>query len=232
MGNRPSIYLRSAALCLLFLGKAVWIASEELQPETSEAYSDYVIGQQYAYGQGLPQDYLKSRHFLQLAAEKGYAPAQYNLAVYCQSGVGGPKDKKQAARWFRAAAIQGFADAQVNLAAMYYLGQGAAKNYNEALKWYRAAANQGNAFGMYNVGEFYFSGLCVKRDLPESYKWYFLSSLVSAPRGSSARVIKRAAVSRMKYLEKVMSQDQMARARILVRRAERDSSRRRAVVER
>jgi len=53
--------------------------------------------------------------FCRMAAEQGYAVAQYNLGVMYANGEGVPKDVQKAAKWHRKAAEQGHADAQTHM---------------------------------------------------------------------------------------------------------------------
>src|SRR5258705_511592 len=61
-------------------------------------------------------------------AEKGDAPAQYNLAILFDNGRGVTKDEGEAVKWYRKAADQGFARAQASLGLGYYLGDGVIKD--------------------------------------------------------------------------------------------------------
>ena len=49
---------------------------------------------------------------LRLAAEQGYARAQFNLGVMYATGEGVPKDDAKAVKWYRLVAEQGYARAQ------------------------------------------------------------------------------------------------------------------------
>ena len=82
-----------------------------------------------------------------VAAEAGYADAQYSLGYMYSTGEGVPQDYAEAAVWYRRAAEQGDTSAQVNLGYMYDMGQGVAQDYAEAAVWYRRAAEQGDAAG-------------------------------------------------------------------------------------
>ena len=58
------------------------------------------------------------------AAEKGFAPAQFNLALCYELGRGVPGDERQAFRHYLMAAEQGFPAAQFNVGNMYATGRG------------------------------------------------------------------------------------------------------------
>ena len=78
------------------------------------------------------------------SAEKGDAPAQFNLAlIYWESNVV-PQDDQLAVKWFRRAAEQGYAGAQGALGYMYAEGKGVPKDYVLAYKWFNLATAQGD----------------------------------------------------------------------------------------
>jgi len=79
-----------------------------------------------------------------LAAEQGYASAQYNLALMYDNGRGVPQDYQEAVKWYRRAADQGVAEAQYNLATKYYRGQGVPQDYVLVHMWANLAASQGS----------------------------------------------------------------------------------------
>ena len=47
-----------------------------------------------------------------MAAEQGFATAQYNLGIMYANGEGVPQDDAEAVKWSRLAAEQGYASAQ------------------------------------------------------------------------------------------------------------------------
>jgi len=96
-------------------------------------------------GQGVPQDVAEAVKWYRLAADQGYAMAQYNLGVMYDNGQGVPQDDAEALKWYRLAADQGQADAQFNLGVMYYNGQGVPKDLIEAYAWSFIAAAGGDA---------------------------------------------------------------------------------------
>ena len=89
---------------------------------------------------------------LRLAAEQGYASAQYNLGLMYATGEGVPQDYQEALKWYRLAAEQEDAQAQYTLGFMYATGRGVLKDDAEALKWYRLAAEQGYASAQVTLG--------------------------------------------------------------------------------
>ena len=62
-------------------------------------------------GVGVIQDFKEALRLNISAAEAGYAPAQYNLAVAYANGVGTFRDPVKAHMWFNIAAASGYANA-------------------------------------------------------------------------------------------------------------------------
>ncbi|MEO2168121.1 MAG: tetratricopeptide repeat protein, partial [bacterium] len=77
-----------------------------------------------------------------LAADQGFALAQYNLGHMYHTGRGVPQDDAEAVKWYRVAAEQGFAPARYIHGLMYANGRGVPQDHAEALRWFRAAAEQ------------------------------------------------------------------------------------------
>jgi TPR repeat protein len=78
-------------------------------------------------------------------ADKGDAPARYNLAVRLLNGDNVNQDPSEAARLFTLAARQGYAPAQRQLAQMHLRGQAVAKSKVLAHSWLNLASKTGGA---------------------------------------------------------------------------------------
>ena len=98
----------------------------------------------YDQGQGVPQDYAEAVKWYRLAAEQGYAFAQFNLGVKYEKGQGVPQDYAEAVNWFRIAAEQGDADAQTYFGIMYEYGKGVLQDNVMAHMWYNIASANGH----------------------------------------------------------------------------------------
>jgi len=61
----------------------------------------------YSDGRGVPQNYAEAARLYHLAAEQGYALAQYNLGVMYGNGQGLPQNYQLAYMWFNLAAGKG-----------------------------------------------------------------------------------------------------------------------------
>ena len=71
----------------------------------------YSRGMSYYNGDGVLQDYKEAVKWYKLAAEQGYANAQYNLGKMYAKGQGVIQDYKEALKWYKLAAAKGYKDA-------------------------------------------------------------------------------------------------------------------------
>lgn len=69
----------------------------------------------YLEGIGVSLDYEKGTTWLTIAAEQGYAEAQYNIGNCYRTGKGFKKDKAKAREWLEKAANQGHEAAKKDL---------------------------------------------------------------------------------------------------------------------
>ena len=119
-----------------------------------------------------PNDVAKQMVETVLAAEQGFARAQYNLGICYHDGKGVPRDEVEAVKWYRKAAEQGFAAAQFNLGICHFNGEGVAKDSVQAVSWYRKAAEQGVAEAQSSLGFCYIYGEGVAKDDVQAVSWY------------------------------------------------------------
>ena len=138
--------------------------------------NQFRIGSRYDNGDGVPEDDAEAVRWYRLAAEQGFAAAQYNLGWVYANGDGVPEDDAEAVRWYRLAAEQGLAEAQYNLGLMYSNGEGVREDDAEAVRWLRLAAEQGDAIAQVSLGLMYEGGEGVPEDLVYAYMWYNLSA--------------------------------------------------------
>ena len=87
---------------------------------------------------------------LRVAAAKGDAGSQFDVATRYAQGRGVKRDFKLAAKWYGRAAAQGHAIAQYRLAALYEKGSGVGRDSSRAQTWYRRSAEKGNVKAMHN----------------------------------------------------------------------------------
>jgi uncharacterized protein len=125
---------------------------------SGDAPAQVQVGEKYAAGSGVAQDYKQAGDWYRKAAEQGNVAAEVHLADLYRDGQGLTRDKSQAADWYRKAAEQGDPGAQGTLAMLYVMGQGVPQSDVEAYYWFDlAAAVKGPNQGRYtenrqNVG--------------------------------------------------------------------------------
>jgi TPR repeat protein len=97
----------------------------------------------YINGRGVPRDYAEALRLSRLAADQGFAAAQYSLAFAYANGQGVPQDYAEAVKWSWLAADQGYALAQYYLGIAYGNGQGVPQDLIQSYKWFEVAAAHG-----------------------------------------------------------------------------------------
>jgi TPR repeat protein len=95
-------------------------------------------------GYSIQQNQEQAAYWYELAAKKGHAEAQYNLARLYATGDGPPRDQEQALRWIGAAASQGYAPAQARFGIYYATGRGIAQDHRLAYFWLTLAFLRGD----------------------------------------------------------------------------------------
>lgn len=92
------------------------------------------------------------------AAEQGYIPAYYNLAVHYNDGIGTDADPEKAFYWYKKAAESGDVEGKNYLGICYLLGSGTEKDFEKAFFWINQAANEGSANAKMRLGCAYAEG--------------------------------------------------------------------------
>lgn len=187
------LFLLSLAAILLF---AACESSEDTQTETSEVAAPSAAplselpssatvrrnnGPQETLGEELfrqsmlafeADDAKSAFELCRKSAEQGYAPAQFNLAIFYYNGDGTPKDLSKTVYWLDKAARQGDLRARIQLSECYSRGLGTARDDKMATYWMEQAAAQGDAMAQYRTGTAYYRGIGVTPSYEEAVKWY------------------------------------------------------------
>jgi len=137
-----------------------------------DAVSQRLVGDAYANGEGVPQDYSLAVTWYRKAADQGLSKAQEDLGIAYRDGKGIQQDDLQAAIWFRKSAEGGYSGAEVSLGTMYALGRGVQQDFTQALAWYRKAAEQDNAGAQYGLGLLYVNGNGVPQNYVKAVEWF------------------------------------------------------------
>ena len=133
---------------------------------------------QYQYAQVLlaDGDLDNAASYLRRAAQKGIAPAQYDLGKLYERGQGVDKDIVEARNLIQKAAEAGHTSAMYDYALFLAEGEGGAKNEAEAVDWFTQAAELGVVDAQYNLGVVNAEGIGVPKDLAKALFWFEIAA--------------------------------------------------------
>jgi len=131
------------------------------------------LGVLYEIGHDIARDGAQAAHWYRVAAEQGFAAAQFRLGVLYHRGDGLPQNFSLGTRWIERAAKQGYAEAKYELWRMHKYGKARVpRNLSTAVNWLRSAAKQGHADAQTILGMMYKDGEGVPRDYFEAATWF------------------------------------------------------------
>ena len=137
------------------------------------------LGNLYANGQGVAQDYAKAREWYEKAADKGDAGAMVSLGLLYANGQGVPQDYAKAREnyvkaheWYEKAAAQGRRErhGQPRCALRQRSGRGA--GLRQGARVVREGRRQGRRERHGNLGALYANGQGVAQDYAKAREWY------------------------------------------------------------
>jgi TPR repeat protein len=167
--------------------------AEQGQPE-----AQYLLGNQYLYGQGVNRDEREGPKWIQKSADNGYAPAQIRVGHWHESRKNAGNDlehwiikehnNQEAIKWYMRAADQGSTDAETQIALIYWDGGlNLPKDEKEGLRWFHKAAEHGNRFAQLHLARVYKGDFGKENvDYSEALKWLLL---LAEQNDSGARMI-------------------------------------------
>ena len=148
-----------------------WIKRAVEVPAPS-AVAYYNLALCYYFGRGTPKDPFEAMRLYKIAAEMGYADAQFSYGVCLQRGEGIPCNPVEAFTWFKRAADAGNAYAQNSVGLSLRTGRGVEEDKALGVMYYRRSADQGNLIAMHNLGMCYAQGDGVSRDPSLAVLWF------------------------------------------------------------
>ena len=113
--------------------------------DLGDGEAQYLLGQFYLTGAGVPRDASEAARWLAKAADQNVMAAYDRLGAMYAEGLGLPQDFQAAADWFHRAAALGSINALYHLGTLQLGGLGVPRDQRAARRWYRQAATQGNA---------------------------------------------------------------------------------------
>jgi len=156
-----------------------------------DAKAQTALGQAYADGNGVPQNFDLALKWYQKAADQGEADAENALGVMYRTGSGVDPNKEEAVDWYRKAARQGNGPAMFNLGVSYYNGDGLPVDLATAYAWFMLAKearvkdaadsisrmntelrpSEINA-ALKTIAKMYAEGVAISQNDAESVRWY------------------------------------------------------------
>lgn len=130
------------------------------------------IGNNYAEGELVPRDTVKTLEWYNRAVAVGSTTAMKRLAGSHQSGEIVPLDKKRAVELYQMAADRGDLEALCRLGLCYEEGEGVVLNSRKAYNLYMQAADRGSNYGIFLVAMCYVEGVYVKEDMEQAAQWF------------------------------------------------------------
>ncbi len=152
---------------------------EEISYEKKDGASYYDLGRMYS--REVSEE--KAFEFYMKAAEMGYAPAYYAIAVAYLDGEGVERDLDKAFEWLQKAVDSGDSYAKLKLAECYKRGAGCKRDYAAAMALYQQVAGDKSLkkysfadVAEYEIGNMYLKGLGVEVDLRKAYYYFKLAA--------------------------------------------------------
>lgn len=164
----------------------------------NDACGEQVLGSLYMRGEGVPLDKDKGMQLLRSSAQKGYAPALFELglhsgtSVYNGPGVGVTPNLSLLRTNLEAAVARGDQMAAVTLGAMYASGKGVEKDGAKALAMWKAVAEDAKApdgavaQAAFNLAAAHLSGAITAVNRSEGERWLKIAVERGHPRAAVA----------------------------------------------
>lgn len=151
------------------LGKEIDLTEQitsniEVEQNSIDVKEQVRLGNCYAEGRGVEQDWKKAVECYEKAALQGNKEAQCKLGCCYADGSGVEQNVKEAVRWFGKAAKQGFAEAQFWIGNCYLEGVEVEQDFRKAVGWLERAANQEYAVATMMLAVCYLEGQGVVRN--------------------------------------------------------------------
>ncbi len=115
------------------------------------------------------------------AANTGFAPGLYELALCFELGVGLPINMQRALETYERSANGGYGFAAYRLGRSYYHGDAGSVDVFKAIAWMERAYELGDFHGAHDLGEWYESGEKLSRRYSEAIVWYQRASELGDP---------------------------------------------------
>jgi len=149
------------------------VVTVEAEANAGNAVAQY----QFAQVKMSDRDLETAASYLRRAAQKGVAPAQYELGKLYERGQGVDKDLIEARSLIQKAAEAGHVNAMYDYALFLAEGDGGPKSDTGAVTWFEAAAKHGLVDAQYNLGVVHAEGIGTEKDLAKALFWFEVAAM-------------------------------------------------------
>lgn len=149
----------------LFLGNVNYPeALKYLLLSSNHPKSQFLLGQLYENGDGVPADFEIAYEYFKKSADSGDSDAQFKMGslYYASNEAYIPivtQNYSEAFKYLKLASSQGNPNANFLIGKMHELGQGIPQNLKEAFRYYNISSDQGNPESLFCLGLLYQKGL-------------------------------------------------------------------------
>lgn len=132
--------------------------------------SNYLLGELYAVGKGVPKSEEKAiKYFLNSDTP---SDASYRIAMFYSDGEHFEENVNKASKWFDESAKNSGPDNQFFIANIYAKEQEGLQDNSKAYFWYKKAAEKGHVEAQFNLAKMLEEGKGVQRSLKQASTWY------------------------------------------------------------
>lgn len=149
------------------------VVSVETEAQAGNAVAQY----QFAQVKLEAGDLETATSYLRRAAQKGVAPAQYDLGKLYERGQGVDRDLIEARNLIGKAAEAGHVGAMYDYALFLAEGEGGPKSEPDAVTWFEKAAAHGLVDAQYNLGVVHAEGIGTAKNLAEALYWFEIAAI-------------------------------------------------------
>jgi TPR repeat protein len=165
---KSQIYLVSKATTKLEKFEYLKMAADGGDPN-----SQFLIGNLYAKGIGVTQDFDKAFEYIKKSADHGYSMAQARMGFLLKNSIGCREDLVLSHDYFLKAGNKGDYSSLFVVAWNHFKGVGTPQDLKKAFECFKKCADGGNHhLYPYNVGVCYFNGYGVEKNLKKAFAYF------------------------------------------------------------
>jgi TPR repeat protein len=166
--------------------KALFTAAVSESATAEELSQIHDLAWKHAKGDGVPKNKPLAIQTLEVAANRGYVQAMYDLGhLYWKARLGVRPNLALAESWLRKAALAGHPEGQRALAAVLQDPAGNPR-LPEAVEWLTRAAQGGEVTAMVELGNCYRRGIGCAPDLDAAVTWWMEAAKLGDPHAAVA----------------------------------------------